>query len=58
MNEWMKESFIYSGKVNWEQALFSNDALSTKYVKTHIQYDHITITIRLQNIEQQGLETI
>ena len=36
----MNESFIYSGKVDWEQALFSNDAQGAKYMKTHTQYNH------------------
>ena len=40
LTQWMNESFIYSGKVNWVKALFFNDALCTKHMKTHIQYDH------------------
>lgn len=38
--DWLIESFIYSRKVNWDQALFSNEGLIKKNMNNHTQIDH------------------
>ena len=38
--DWLIESFIYSRKVNWDQALFSDEGLIKKHMNNHTQTDH------------------